>query len=459
MTGQAAPPSTWVRYILLCLRYLTDDRTAYLVFQPVIARSFQIFPLGKFISGSVIVWGILLMCTAAVRSFAGLMVVRVLLGVVEACINPAFIVLTSQWYTRDEQPERTGWWNLGLAGGQIVGGLVSYGIGHIHYKDYNPWMWFFIIYGAISIVWGAFLVYYLPDTPMTARWLSLPDRAMAVERVRENKTGITNGLWKWYQFWECIRDPTTWFQFSIMALGSIPSGGVSSFGSIVIKSFGFSSLNTTLLGIPLGLVQLFTFITAGLITRRWKNLRLHCSWSKNNPPQRPRSEHTPPPGPFLLLTLLFPVSQIPPLLGAILLYKLPQSYKYGRLFSYYMYETHNVPFIYGMAMISGNVAGFTKKTTMTAIIFTAYCAGSVAGPQVFRENEAPRYPTAFISNFACFALIIAAIWMFQAYLMWQNRRRDKLVATEGLDPVDTDLLEGFHDRTDWEQKKTFRYVY
>ena len=92
-------------------------------------------------------------------------------------------------------------------------------------------------------------------------------------------------------------------------------------------------------------------------------------------------------------------------------------------------------------------------------MFIAYCAGQIAGPQVFREDQAPRYPTAFISNFVCFALIIAFIWGFQAYLMWQNWRRDRLVAAEGLDSIDVDENEGFHDRTDWEQKKTFRYVY
>ena len=259
----------------------------YLIAQPIVARSLQIFPIGKFISISIIVWGILLTCTAACRSFASLMAVRALLGIVEACVNPAFMVLTAQWYKRDEQPERSGWWNLGLAGGQIFGGLIGYGVGHIKYRDYQPWMWFFIVFGCISTIWGVFLVYYLPDSPMDAKFLTVADRTIAVERVRENKTGIQNQLWKWYQFWECLRDPFTWFQFSIMVLGTVPSGGVSSFGSIVIKGFGFSSLNTTLLGMPLGLVQLISFVLAGRVTARWKNIRLHCSWSTclSLPPQ------------------------------------------------------------------------------------------------------------------------------------------------------------------------------
>lgn len=112
-----------------------------------------------------------------------------------------------------------------------------------------------------------------------------------------------------------------------------------------------------------------------------------------------------------------------------------------------------------MAIANANCAGYTKKTTLGAIIFIGYCAAQVAGPQVFQPKEAPVYRSAFLSNFICFALMIVFLWVFQIYLMWQNWRRDKLVAAEGLDPVNQDYDEGFHDLTDWEQKKTFRYVY
>ena len=128
------------------------------------------------------------------------MVCRAFLGVVESCVNPAFMIITSQWYKRDEQPERTGLWNMGLAIAQIIGGLLGYGFGQIHYKDRNPWMWFFIIYGSVTVVWGFFLLWWFPDSPMTARWLSEDDRVLAVERVRENRTGIANSEWKWDQY-------------------------------------------------------------------------------------------------------------------------------------------------------------------------------------------------------------------------------------------------------------------
>jgi hypothetical protein len=44
-----------------------------------------------------------------------------------------------------------------------------------------------------------------------------------------------------------------------------------------------------------------------------------------------------------------------------------------------------------MAMISSNIAGFTKKATVSAIYFIMYCTGNIVGPQLFFEKEAPKY--------------------------------------------------------------------
>jgi hypothetical protein len=44
-----------------------------------------------------------------------------------------------------------------------------------------------------------------------------------------------------------------------------------------------------------------------------------------------------------------------------------------------------------LAMISSNVGGFTKKTTVSAIYFIMYCTGNIIGPQLFFTREAPKY--------------------------------------------------------------------
>lgn len=83
---------------------------AQLVSQPVIAYVLVKFPLGKFMAGTTLCWGISLTCMTAAHNFRGLLVSRLFLGLFEAGVAPAFIALTQMWWRRREQPVRLGAW-------------------------------------------------------------------------------------------------------------------------------------------------------------------------------------------------------------------------------------------------------------------------------------------------------------------------------------------------------------
>jgi hypothetical protein len=44
-----------------------------------------------------------------------------------------------------------------------------------------------------------------------------------------------------------------------------------------------------------------------------------------------------------------------------------------------------------LSIIASNVAGYTKKTTVSAIMFIGYCTGNIIGPFLFFSDEAPVY--------------------------------------------------------------------
>lgn len=399
-----------------------------MVSQPVVARLIVRFPVGRFVAVATILWGAVLMTIAASRSFASLMTIRAILGCMESCINPAFIVISAQWWTRDEQPLRITYWYLGNSIGQVCGGLLGYGIAHIGRHAIPSWSYFFIIFGAITILYGSFLFYYLPDSPMNARWLSESDRAMAVERVRENRTGIETHVWKWSQFRECFMDIQCWLLVATFFLDDIPAGGVASFGSIVVKGFGYSALYSTLLLVPLGVIQAICILFGGFMTTRFTNIR----------------------------TWLITGCQIPALIGAILLYTLPRSNQRGLLGSYYIVQTHGIVGTLTMSLVSSNFAGYTKKVTASAMMYVAFCVGQVVAPQLFLSEEAPVYETAFRASFTCFALCIALSVVLRFYLIWENKRRDRLASEE---PQAQTVESEFLDLTDKQQRQVFRYRY
>ncbi len=70
----------------------------------------------KYVSLITILWGVMVCFIATCHSFAGLAVVRFFLGVLEAGLLPCFLIITSMWYLRSEQPLRTALWSSPLAG-------------------------------------------------------------------------------------------------------------------------------------------------------------------------------------------------------------------------------------------------------------------------------------------------------------------------------------------------------
>lgn len=111
----------------------------------------QRFPIGKIVGAMLISWGILNMCSAASRGFGDLMAIRFLLGICEASMGPAWMLMTSMFWTRKEQPFRMCCW-LGCNGiASMVGAGISWGLGHNSATAVSPWQLIFLVRIHVSV--------------------------------------------------------------------------------------------------------------------------------------------------------------------------------------------------------------------------------------------------------------------------------------------------------------------
>ncbi|CAI7615524.1 hypothetical protein N7533_008537 [Penicillium manginii] len=399
----------------------------YLAASYVAALLLVHFPVGKMISTSIIVWGVVLMLMATAFNDKGLIAVRFFLGATEAAIAPGLGIVVSMWYKRDEQPFRHGIWFQGITIAGIFGGLLAYGIGHV--ESIAPWKAVFLIFGAITIVWSFVLFYWLPDTPTNARFLSEEDRYKAIRRVQENMTGIKSNEFKMQQFIEALLDLKCWALVFIQLTCSIPNGGVSNFGSIIIEGFGFSTLNTLL-------VQIITYVFQGLLVYL---STAGCSWFENS------------------RTWWMVWNAGLSIIGAAMARQISPNNVWARFFGYCLANAYSVNFPLTLAMSTGNIGGFTKKTTVNAMIFIGYCAGNIIGPHLFFDHEAPSYPSGFLAMLICFGITFCIPIALRFYLIWENRRRDRLDQGNIGDSIE-DLNAALLDKTDKELLH-FRYVY
>ncbi|KAL2827967.1 hypothetical protein BDW59DRAFT_159925 [Aspergillus cavernicola] len=147
---------------------------------------------------------------------------------------------------------------------------------------------------------------------------------------------------------------------------------------------GYSSLNTTLLGIPTGVLatvwQLLIAIPYVKLTRR------RC--------------------------LIIAGANMVPMISALLLWQLPASNIHWRLAAYYVFYTYWGPYVLSNTLLMANTSGYTKKITMNAVFFVANCIGNIIGPQVFQSPDAPNYPKGYIGLLACFIVASAAISLY-----------------------------------------------
>jgi MFS family permease len=108
---------------------------------------------------------------------------------------------------------------------QIVGGLLAYCFTLISSGPLKSWQWLFLSYAIISVIYGVFVGWWMPDSPMRAKCFSEEDKRLMIERVRDNQTGIQNRQFKKHQAIEALKDPQTWCYAGIQFCTTFPTSG------------------------------------------------------------------------------------------------------------------------------------------------------------------------------------------------------------------------------------------
>ncbi|KAF2720228.1 allantoate permease [Polychaeton citri CBS 116435] len=397
---------------------------SYLAFELPTGYLMQRLPTAKYLGINVALWGAMVCCTSATRNFGGLVTVRLLLGVFESAVAPALILISSMWYKRSEQPLRIGLWYVGIGVGTMVGSICSFGFQHYHGSAFKSWQIMFLVFGLVTVMVGILVFFILPDNPMSSS-LDDTEKIWAIERLRENQTGIENKHFKWAQALECLKDPQTWLICLLTISSNVPNGAVTSYQATIIKSFGYTSKQTALLSIPSGAVSCVSVVGATWAASRY-NFR----------------------GPFVIALLSIGIIS-----GCLLAF---DTSKLGKLIGNYLTNCigASLPLLY--SWVAANYAGHTKKVTMNAILLMSFCLGNIIGPLTFNKDDAPGYLPAKITIVVTTAFAVFVTLVLMAYYFFENKRRDRLVG----DVSRTDLQQSespmITDLTD-KQNMNFRY--
>ncbi|KAH6605469.1 hypothetical protein Trco_007176 [Trichoderma cornu-damae] len=129
--------------------------------------------------------GIFTIGQGLLNNFAGLVAIRLVIGILEAGLIPGSIFLLSAYYPRYELQWRVSMLHVGNALSNAFGGLLAYAVASIHSSNgWSGWRWIFVIEGLITIVLTLLCWPFMNNWPATAKWLKSNEKAALEERIR-----------------------------------------------------------------------------------------------------------------------------------------------------------------------------------------------------------------------------------------------------------------------------------
>jgi sugar phosphate permease len=134
---------------------------------------------------SLILWGSCATLTGIVRDANWLLVIRFLLGVVEAAVLPAMLIFLANWFTRGERSRANTFLILGNPVTVMWMSVVS-----AYLVQALNWRWMFIIEGAPAIIWAAFWWWLVRDQPRQASWLTTAEKDAIENALAKEQAGI-----------------------------------------------------------------------------------------------------------------------------------------------------------------------------------------------------------------------------------------------------------------------------
>ncbi|KAF2443434.1 MFS general substrate transporter [Karstenula rhodostoma CBS 690.94] len=145
----------------------------------------------RYLGGLLFAWGMVATFSSFVENFAGLIACRLLLGAFEAGLFPGVILYLSMFYNKKSLSLRNAWFYGTSAIAGAVGGLVAYAIGELDgARGWSGWRWIIMINGVPTVLTAVVVLFVLPNSPETAKFLTEEDRANLV-RSREAEVGQT----------------------------------------------------------------------------------------------------------------------------------------------------------------------------------------------------------------------------------------------------------------------------
>ncbi|KAL8904528.1 MAG: hypothetical protein Q9171_007016 [Xanthocarpia ochracea] len=213
----------------------------------------------------MVAWGTVMTLMGIVQDFKGLLIARIFLGVTEAGLYPGVAYYITMWYCRTEAQFRQAMFFSAASVAGAFSGLLAFAIAKMDgVGGYEGWRWIFILEGILTVVVAIIAFFTIYDFPETAKFLTEPERAWVVHRLRYQGSKDSGQMVAESEHfkWRYVREAFTDWQIYLglwMYWGIVcPLYGTSLFLPTIIRELGYTSSTAQLLTVPI-------YITAAIL--------------------------------------------------------------------------------------------------------------------------------------------------------------------------------------------------
>lgn len=133
--------------------------------------------MARWMGACALLWGCSAGAIASIDSHLQFYLLRILLGFAEGGIAPGIVIYLSQFATERERATTFAMPMLAVPLSIIVGGPISGWLMGMDTGSLSSWRWMILAEAVPTILLGIAAIFYFPDGPKQARWLSADEKA------------------------------------------------------------------------------------------------------------------------------------------------------------------------------------------------------------------------------------------------------------------------------------------
>ncbi|PAV15126.1 MFS general substrate transporter [Pyrrhoderma noxium] len=367
----------------------------YILLQVPATLLMKLFSPRIWLGLSALGWGITSTLSSSAFNFPGIMVARLFLGVFEACFGPAIPLYLSFFYTKHEMGLRMAYWFGFAAVAGAFGGLIAFGVQHIH-SSVSNWRLLFIIEGIPSVLLGISALIFLPDRPEMTKIFNEEERRIAIDRMNRSTSGDTGLTLTKRHIFMALRDWRIYTGGAIYFGANCALASISAFLPTIITTFGYTNATAQLLTVPPYAVSAVVLILVSYVSDKRQTRGYFVA------------------GANILAAVGYVI-----LLAAV-------DNVHAKYFATFCITSGTYTVIgLVIAWYSHNLGSETKRATGLPMFMGIGHCGSVLGSHIFPTSEEPRYIKGF--SICCALLVLGVICSLVLYTSYRydNHSRDK----------------------------------